>query len=312
MEKALVASVCGSLALLALRKALGPATKSFDASGGKTVLVTGGSSGIGLSIALSYARQGARLVLTARSADALESARAAAVAEGAADVVVVAADVATAEGRAAVVAATERCCGEGGALDLVVLNAGISMGETVLELRESGEASRVARRLMEVNYFGSIDVLVPLLPLLTAAEHGVRICAINSVVGLVAPPTRSGYAASKFALKAFLDSLRVELRMAGHHAGAITQVYPGAVATGINARRIGGGKQRALSFDHAMTPDFVAKRVVAAVAAGQRDVYFPVDTKPPGVVKVHALRILNAVCPTVVDGLLWVPQKKAP
>ena len=111
MEKAHVASVCGSLAFLALRKALGPATKSFDASGGKTVLVTGGSSGIGLSIALSYARQGARLVLTARSADALESARAAAVAEGAADVVVVAADVATAEGRAAVVAATERFCG---------------------------------------------------------------------------------------------------------------------------------------------------------------------------------------------------------
>ena len=109
--------------------------------------------------------------------------------------VVVVADLGTREGRLAVVSATAAFAREG--LDLCVLNAGVSQGETVEELVRCGEAIDVTRRLMEVNYFGSVDVLMPLVPLLLASKSGARVCATNSLAGLAAAPTRSGYSATQ-------------------------------------------------------------------------------------------------------------------
>ena len=294
------AGLVGLLYFLKKRK-----KQTFDANN-KTILITGASSGIGLSMAILYARQGARLVLNARSEDALAAAERAVLDAGAAGVLSVRGDVATAEGRAALVEKTADFCGEG-ALDLLVLNAGISMGETVEELVAGGEADAVVRRLMEVNYFGSVGVLMPLLPSLSKAD-AVRVVGVNSVVGLVAPPTRSGYAASKMALGGFLDSLRVELRMSGKRA-AITQAYPGNTATGINDRRLGTGGQRPLDFRVAMTADAVAAKIVAGVAVGARDIYFPVSATS-SLLKVHALRVINCVYPALCDALLYVPGKK--
>ena len=88
------AGLAGLLYLLKKRK-----KQTFDANN-KTILITGASSGIGLSMAILYARQGARLVLNARSEDALAAAERAVLDAGAAAVLSVRGDVATAEGRA--------------------------------------------------------------------------------------------------------------------------------------------------------------------------------------------------------------------
>ena len=120
----------------------------------------------------------------------------------------------------------------------VVLNAGISMGASFTSLSKAGEAMGVMRRLMDVNYFGAVGVIDALLPLLENSPTGVRILAVSSVVGLVAPPTRTGYAASKFALKGFCDALRCEL-IDSPNGCVVTLAYPGAVRTEINSSRLG-------------------------------------------------------------------------
>ena len=80
----------------------------------------------------------------------------------------------------------------------------------------------------------------------------------------------SAAGASKFALRAFCDCLRVELECAGHAGARVTSAYPGAVATGINQRRLGSGA-RQLDFTHATTADAVADAIADAVARGRRE-----------------------------------------
>jgi short-subunit dehydrogenase len=98
---------------------------------------------------------------------------------------------------------------------------------------------KVIKRLMDVNFFGAVGVVDKLLPYLMRSPEGVRLLTINSVTGLVATPNRTGYSASKFAMKGFFDSLRQEL-VATHANGTfITAAYPGAVRTSINSSRLG-------------------------------------------------------------------------
>ena len=291
-----VAFPCGALLLALLWQRKG---QRFDAKG-KRILITGASSGIGLELSLLYAREGASLLLTSRQSAVLEKCSARCLEVGAAAVAVVSADLATAEGSAAVAESAAATFPTG--LDLCVLNAGLSMGTSVQELVASGEAKAVFRQLMEVNYFGSIDVLCGVLPLLLRAPC-VRVCVVNSVVGLSAPPTRSGYAASKAALRAFANSLRCELAEVDGHPCVITQAYPGAVRTGINERRLGSGA-RNLEFANATPASTAAQLIAGAVAAGRRDLYMSIDGTAMGLLKLHALRLISLVSPSFADGLM--------
>lgn len=94
--------------------------------------------------------------------------------------------------------------GEDGHLDLCVLNAGISMSDSFASLSrrgKKGELVAIMRRLMDVNYFGAVGVLDACFAHMERSPGGVRLIAVDSVAGLAAPPMRSGYAASKFALR---------------------------------------------------------------------------------------------------------------
>jgi NAD(P)-dependent dehydrogenase (short-subunit alcohol dehydrogenase family) len=111
----------------------------------------------------------------------------------------------------------------GGRLDALVNNAGIGVGGP-LELVESEEL----RRQFEVNVFGQIDVTRALVPALRRA--GGRIVFISSIGGLVTTPYLAPYAASKHAIEAFGDALRVELRTSNVRT---ILIEPGSVATPI-------------------------------------------------------------------------------
>jgi len=278
----------------------------------KSILITGASSGIGRSLALEYSRRGAKLLLVARRKAELEAVCESCIGMGAAGCIPIIADVASDDGCATIQKETARALGRNmeGALDMVVLNAGISMGTSFESLSQAGEAMGVMRRLMDVNYFGAVGVIDALLPLLLNSSSGVRILAVSSVVGLVAPPTRTGYAASKFALKGFCDALRCEL-VESPNGCTVTLAYPGAVRTEINSSRLGLKSQKAtaLKLTKAMEPERAASIMVTAAAKGQRDVMFSIDGTMVGAVKSRLVRLLGFFVPALCDRIVIATTK---
>jgi short-subunit dehydrogenase len=188
----------------------------------KRIFITGASSGIGEALARRLAAPEVTLGLLARRKDVLERLAEELRGEGA-TVHVYVADVAD---TAAVKAATTSFLAAAGGVDLVIANAGVGIRSALLE----GEVSEPAR-LMQVNVIGVINTVVPFLPAMVAQKAGV-VAAISSAAGFRALPGRTTYSASKAAVNAFMDGLRLELQPSGVHAMAIC---PGFIKTPMTA-----------------------------------------------------------------------------
>jgi NAD(P)-dependent dehydrogenase (short-subunit alcohol dehydrogenase family) len=234
----------------------------------KSVLVTGTSSGIGEATVERLRADGWRVF-----AGRHDLAREVAVGE----VVPLQLDVTDpADIAAAAAAIAERT---DGSLDAVVLNAGIAVGGALEELNPDE-----LRRILDVNVVGPIAVTQPLLPMLRRA--GGRIVIVGSVGGRVAFPFAGPYHASKFALEALADSLRVELKPQGIGVGIIepsvidTPIWAKARAQvanqreGLDAEGRGLYDTRLASFQERLSsaerkgepPSKVADKIAAALA----------------------------------------------
>jgi len=189
-----------------------------------TALVTGASTGIGQATALRLARAGWTVLAGVRD-DAAGSRLAAEAAErGGASVEPIALDVTDARQIADATALLASRGGSGpGRLDALVNNAGIGVGGP-LELIPIDDV----RRQLDVNVVGQVAVTQAMLPALRAARG--RIVFVSSVGGRVAMAFTAPYAASKHAIEAIGDALRVELRTSGVQ---VALVEPGSVATPI-------------------------------------------------------------------------------
>lgn len=186
-----------------------------------TALITGASTGIGRASALRLAGAGWTVLAGVRDPAAGESLTAEAVAG---KLIPLTLDVTDAQQIAEAAARVEEeTARTGGGLDALVNNAGIGVGGP-LEL-VSGED---LRRQFDVNVFAQIAVTQALLPALRRA-HG-RIVFVSSIGGRVSMAFTAPYAASKHAIEAFGDALRVELR-SSHVQVAL--IEPGSVATPI-------------------------------------------------------------------------------
>jgi NAD(P)-dependent dehydrogenase (short-subunit alcohol dehydrogenase family) len=183
----------------------------------KTVVITGTSSGIGKACAQRMAGEGLRVYAGVRSDEDGERLAA----ESGGDLRPVILDVTSDEHCEALAARVD--AENGGRLDGLVNNAGVYLNGP-LEYISMDEL----RTMMAVNVVGLMGVTRALLPALRAAAG--RIVNISSISGLVALPGVSGYAASKHAVEAITDSLRVELEPFGMHVSA---VEPGSIATEI-------------------------------------------------------------------------------
>ncbi|WP_043768866.1 SDR family NAD(P)-dependent oxidoreductase [Algiphilus aromaticivorans] len=237
--------------------------------GGKLCVITGGSSGIGYSIAERLAAQGARLLLVARDPVALERAAQSLRTRGAAEVAVLAADVTQEADRARLVPAVAAM---GEAADLVVTSAGI-VSAGLLEETPLAEW----QRLHALNVLGLVGVLQTLLPAMRARAEagggGGHILNIASAAGLVGFPGMSAYGATKAAVVALSESLRAELSALGI---GVTAVCPGFVQTPIadklalfgrmDSPRTRKGIARWFARNK-LTPETVARRALAAAAA---------------------------------------------
>ena len=240
------------------------ATESFR---GKSVVITGGSTGIGRAIARELAEQGAWLALAARSRPELDEAVSECLhAGGAAGARVVAVPPDVAE-EAQCRALVSRAVAEFGGVDVLVNNAGVSMWARFDELRDLAPVERI----MRVNYLGAVYCTHAALPHLKRARG--RIVAVSSLAGKTGVPTRTAYAASKHAMNGFFDSLRVELAPDGV---TVTVVCPGFVATGVRRHAFGpDGRPMGASpvrEGEVMTPEACARRIVRAAARREREV----------------------------------------
>ncbi|MER8187379.1 SDR family NAD(P)-dependent oxidoreductase [Kitasatospora sp. NPDC094015] len=185
----------------------------------KTVLITGCSSGIGLAAAVDAARAGWLVVATMRDLGRSAALEQAAAEAGVADSVQLRQlDVTDPASVATCVAAV---IAEHGRLDAVVNNAGAGHVGTI----EQGEVADV-RAVMEVNFFGVVEVTRAAMPHLRAS--GGRLIAVTSVGGVVGQPFNEAYCAAKFAVEGFLEALAPVAATAGVQ---VTLVEPGAVAS---------------------------------------------------------------------------------
>jgi len=197
---------------------------------GSKVLVTGGSSGIGLAIARILAAKGAHVLISGRRRDVVEAAAAQLRADGG-RVDAVAADVTAADGLAATMAAVEATLG---GLDVLVNNAG---GVRAGRLEDTSE--REIRAMIEVNLVAPILLTRAALPLLRQSGQGM-VVDVSSAIALVGLPFYATYAAAKAGIAHFGEALRRELTGEGVH---VMTAYPGATDTPMMASSRAGADQ---------------------------------------------------------------------
>ncbi|WP_422345083.1 SDR family oxidoreductase [Parasphingorhabdus sp.] len=189
---------------------------------GKSVLITGCSSGFGYLGALHYAEQGAKVFATMRNMPRAEADQLKAAAKDGADLTVLELDVLSDESVAKAVAEAERL--NGGALDVIVNNAGIGTGAPV-ELQDI-EATQL---LFETNTVGPHRVARAALPMMRAKKAGL-IVNISSQLGRVMVPGMGLYSSTKFALESMSEQMAYELVP---HGVDVTVVQPGGYPTKI-------------------------------------------------------------------------------
>jgi short-subunit dehydrogenase len=233
----------------------------MDTFTGRTVLITGASTGIGRALALELAHRGACLALNARDAGRLGETAGACEAAGA-EVLAVPGDVTRPEDCRAMVARTvERFRG----LDALVNNAGMTMWARFDALADLAPLER----LLAVNYLGAAHVTAAALPYLKNSRG--LIVAVASIAGLTGVPERTGYAASKHAMVGFFESLRIELRGSGVD---VTIVAPDFVKSELHKGALGAdGRPLGLSpmdEPHIMTSEQCARLIVGAMRRRQR------------------------------------------
>ncbi len=224
----------------------------------QVVVITGADSGIGLATARAAAERGACVVLSSRSEEGLRRVCDGIAAEGG-RAAYVAGDVADTEAMQALAAAAVR---EFGRIDTWVNNAAVAVYGTIEQVPLED-----ARRLFETNYWGVVNGSLAALPHLKAS--GGALINVGSILSDRAIPLQGHYAATKHAVKAFTDALRMELEKEGAPV-SVTLVKPGAIDTPYpeHARNYMEAEPR---HPHPVyTPEVVADAVLEAAEHPQR------------------------------------------
>jgi short-subunit dehydrogenase len=185
----------------------------------KVIIITGASSGIGLACVREFASRGAKIAMAARSIDALKVIEKE-LAEKGTDIIAVQTDVSVETDCQTLINKTIEHFGR---IDILVNNAGLSMRANFKDVD-----LRVLRRLMEVNFWGTVYCTKYAFPYLLQAKGSV--VGISSIAGFVGLPGRTGYSSSKFAMNGFLETIRNENLKTGLH---VLTVAPGFTASNV-------------------------------------------------------------------------------
>lgn len=231
-----------------------------------TIWITGASSGIGEALATRFARDGARLVLSARRENELQRVAGRCVEAGldTADVLVLPLDVTD---WAALPGAVQQVLDRFGGIDLLINNAGMSQRSLCIDTDMA-----VYQRLMDVDVMGQIALTKAVLPHMLERGAG-HIAVTASVAGKVGVPKRTGYCAAKHAVMGFFDALRAEVEEQGVF---VSTIVPGFIRTDLsrNALAADGSPFGKMDDDIAggMDVDACADVVVNALNARKREI----------------------------------------
>jgi NAD(P)-dependent dehydrogenase (short-subunit alcohol dehydrogenase family) len=266
----------------------------------KTVLITGGSRGLGLTLAREAAAQGARVAICGRDISSLERASHSLGLVGA-EVLAVPCDVTQ---PASVVELFDQVHQRFGPVDVLINNAGvIEVGPSeTMSLDDYEEA-------MATNFWGMVNPTLAVLPEMRERKAG-RIINITSIGGKLGIPHLLPYSASKFAAVGFSQGLRAEVAADGIK---VVTVCPGLMRTGSPRNAIFRGQHRSeyawFSISDALpglsiSAERAARRILAACRRGDAEVLFPVPARLAAVV--------NAVAPGLTAGALSLVSRALP
>jgi len=236
---------------------------------GAATAVTGAASGIGRALAIELAARGADLALADRDEAGLQSVAAEIAGAHRVKVTTHRVDVGA---PAEITAFAQAAIAAHPALNILVNNAGVAL------LGQFGEIDQAQMDwLMNINFWGVVHATRAFLPYL-ATRGEAHIVNLSSIFGIVAPPGQPAYAAAKFAVRGFSESLRHELQMTGSPV-RLSVVHPGGVATNIvrNSRSGSGitdNARRAETierFDRVAktTPQAAAQRIIKGIEKNQ-------------------------------------------
>jgi short-subunit dehydrogenase len=234
----------------------------------KVIWVTGASSGIGEALAYALAKKGARLILSARRKEELERVKGNCVQQAQPNVRTLPLDLASSS---TLRLSTEAAIQMFGHVDILVNNGGISQRSFAKDTNLD-----VDRRIMEVNFFGTVALTKYLLPHFLKRKEG-HFVTVTSITGIFGTPYRSAYAASKHALHGFFDSLRAELYKDVKDAITVTMICPGFIRTPITLSAVTGDGTPLGTMDEAQykgkPADWCASRIVHAIENKKEEVY---------------------------------------
>lgn len=259
----------------------------------KVVWITGASSGIGEALARVCAREGARLVLTARREEELRR-----VAAGAGlpeeSLFILPADLSAYD-------QAEKLAGQViqrfGRIDVLFNNAGISSRAIAMETPVG-----IDRKVMDLDFFSVVALTKAVVPGMLERKEG-HIVVTSSVMGKIGTPMRSAYSAAKHALHGFFESMRMEIDGSGVQ---ITLLCPGYIRTqvSVNAITASGEKFNKMSRyqEKGKDPLKFAEKVIRGVKKGKREIsYGGIETFGP---------ILYRISPRAVHAYMKKQNRK--
>jgi short-subunit dehydrogenase len=222
---------------------------------GKTVVITGASSGIGRAAALEFARRGSDLMIASRRREPLEQVAAecrklGVRCEG------LPADVSRADDCRKLIEAAERILGR---IDILVNNAGFATFDTIADARlEDFEG------MMQTNYFGAVYCTKAALPAMLARRSGA-IVNVASIAGIMGYARMGAYCATKFALIGFSEALRDEVLGQGID---VSLVCPGTTETSFFVKAERGKMPGASRLILAISPERVGRAICDVAESG--------------------------------------------
>jgi dehydrogenase/reductase SDR family member 7B len=229
----------------------------------KIVVITGASSGIGKSLSLAFAKEGAKLILTARNKQALEYVKLQCE-KYCKEIYIYCLDVTDQKSIEQFFVEFSKSFSK---IDILVNNAGISQRSLIMET-----SMEVERKIMETNFWGSVSITKLLMPLLLKSKKS-NIAVLSSLAGVFGTPYRGAYSASKHALKGYFETLGLENEV---NNLTVLIVYPGFIDTQISHNALEGDGKPHMKMSETqkqgMSADDCAEKIINAIKSNKKEI----------------------------------------